>query len=206
MAKRWKFAFFALLTVFVAFIITLFILYRHYLPPAEKNDFAVDTKLNADDPMFTVSTTKQQLESLANQQLKEYNDKGSLKYVLDLQKKDVVLKGAITLIGYQVPYEMKFTPKVVEGGNLMLNQHSIRLGLFNLPVDRVLEYVKQSADLPDWVKILPDKKKVYIALEDIRIEDRFYLQARQFDLKNNHIQFSVYMLPNKKNAKHFSLK
>lgn len=206
MTKRWKFAFFALLIVFIAFIITLFILYRHYLPPAEKTDYSVDTKMSADDPMFTVSTTKQQLESLANQQLKEYNDKGSLKYALDMQKNDVVLKGAITLIGYQVPYEMKFTPKVVEGGNLMLIQHSIRLGLFNLPVDRVLEYIKQSADLPDWVKILPEKKKVYIALKDIRIEDKFYLQARQFDLKNNRIRFSVYMLPDKKNTKHFSVK
>ena len=176
------------------------------MPPAEKTDYSIDTKMSTDDPMFTVSTTKQQLESLANQQLKEYNDKGSLKYALDMQKNDVVLKGAISLIGYQVPYEMKFTPKVVEGGNLMLIQHSIRLGLFNLPVDRVLEYVKQRADLPDWVKILPEKKKVYIALKDIRIEDKFYLQARQFDLKNNRIRFSVYMLPDKKNVRHFSVK
>ncbi|HEX6922974.1 MAG TPA: YpmS family protein [Bacillales bacterium] len=194
MRKGWKIAFFSLLSVFLAFVVTLIGLYNYYLPSVEESDFSIDTEISSDDPIFTVSTTKQQLQSLVNRKIKQYNKMDSIKYKL-LIKDDMILKGAITILGNNIGFEMKFTPKVVDNGNLILQEHSIRLGLLNLPVGRVMGYIKKSTDLPEWVKILPEKQKVYIDLKAIHIEDQFYLKARQFDLEHNKIKFSVYTLP-----------
>ncbi|HEU5141333.1 MAG TPA: YpmS family protein [Bacillales bacterium] len=194
MNKGWKIAFFSLLAVFFAFIVTLIGLFDHYLPSVEKTDFSIDTEISTRDPIFTVSTTKQQLQPLINRKIKQYNKMNNIKYKL-IMKDDMILKGAISLLGNNIEFEMKFTPKVVDNGNLILQEKSIRLGLLQLPVGRVLGYIKNSADLPEWVKILPDKQKIYIALKDIHIEDQFYLRARKFDLEDNQIKFSVYILP-----------
>ncbi|HEX7064773.1 MAG TPA: YpmS family protein [Bacillales bacterium] len=194
MNKGWKIAFFTTLVVFFGFIVTLIGLFDHYLPSVEKTDFSIDTEVSTRKPIFTVTTTKQQLQPLINRKIQQYNKMDNIKYKL-IMKDDMILKGAITLLGNNIEFEMKFTPKVVDNGNLMLQEKSIRLGLLQLPVGRVLGYIKNSADLPEWVKILPDKQKIYIALKDIHIEDQFYLRAQKFNLKENKIKFSVYTLP-----------
>ncbi|HET7578721.1 MAG TPA: YpmS family protein [Bacillales bacterium] len=198
MRKVWKSAFFALLAIFIALIVALFALYKHYLPPAEKTDFSIDTKVDPGAPIFTVSTTKQQLQPLINRKIQKYNKMDQIQYRLLFTKKDMVLDGNIQLLGSPIEFQMKFTPKVLDDGNLVLKEHSIRLGLFNLPVDRVLEYIQKSAQLPDSIRILPKKKEIYLALTKIHIENQFYLRARKMDLKHNQIQFSVYALHSSK--------
>lgn len=194
MGKGWKVAFFSLLVVFLAFIVTLVALFNHYLPPGEKTNFSIENQINPSDPIFTVSTTKEQLQPMINRKISQSNKLNNIHYKLSFEQKDMVLKGTIKWLNNNINFDVKFTPQVLKNGDLMLKEQSIRLGLFNLPVERVMEYIKSSANLPKWVKILPKKKEVYIALTHIHIKNQFYLKARQINLKNDKIEFSVYTL------------
>ncbi|HET7656657.1 MAG TPA: YpmS family protein [Bacillales bacterium] len=194
MAKAWKFAFFSLLLVFIACIVALVALFHHYLPPAHQSDLSIDSKLTPGQPIFTVSTTKEQLQPMINRKIKRSNKMESIHYRLLFSDQDMILDGSILLLGSNIEFQMKFKPKTVDHGNLILEEQSARLGLFNLPVDRVLEYVKKSADLPKWVQILPKKKSIYIALKKIRVGGQFYLRAKKIDLKKDQLQFAVYTL------------
>lgn len=194
MGNRWKISFFALLVLFVALIVALVAVYEHYLPSAKKTEFSAHDEINTDEPIFTISTTKQQLQALVNDKLAEYNGQGNVKYHVDM-KDNVVLKGTLAFLGSDIEFAIELTPKVLDGGNVVLKEQSIRLGTFNLPVSRVMQYVKSSTALPDWITILPEKEEVYVALDDIHIENQFYIRARQFDLQKNHIEFSLYGLP-----------
>lgn len=194
MAKTWKIAFFSLLSVWIAFLIVLAALFHHYLPNAQKSDLSITNKLNPGNPIFTVSTTKEQLQPMINQRMRSSNKMKSIRYKIAFNKNDVILNGSIQLLGNKVPFQMKFVPNTVDDGNVILKEQSAQLGLFNLPVERVLEYVKKSADLPKWVQILPQKKSVYIALKQIRIGSQFYLRAKKINLKDDQIQFTVFTL------------
>lgn len=194
MVKRWKIAFFILLATFLATIVTLFALYKHYFPAVEESAFPLHTETNPDDPIFTVSATKQQLESLINEKLNDYNRDNDIQYTFSIGEDDLRLQGAIPFIGEHIPFEIIFTPQVLDNGNVMLNEQSMRLGLLQLPEGKVLEYVKRSAVLPEWVTIFPEERKIYIALKEIEIEDQFYLRAEHVNLARNSIDFSVYTL------------
>lgn len=194
MGKGWKIAFFSLLVIFVAFLFTLAALYHHYLPPAKKSNFSIEKQIHKGDPIFTVTTTKEQLQPMINRRIAQSNTLDQIHYKLFFQKNNMLVRGTIKLLGNRINFDVKFTPKVLKNGDLMLKEQSIRLGLFNLPVEQVMEYIKKSADLPKWVKILPKKKEVYVALTEIRIKKQFYLKAKKIDLKNDRFEFSVYTL------------
>lgn len=200
MGNRWKVAFFALLVVFVALMVSLVAVYEHYLPSAKKTDFSVQDQINPDEPIFTITSTKQQLQALVNDKLGEYSGKSNVQYHVEM-KDNLVLKGTLNFLGSDIEFAMELTPKVVDGGNMVLKEQSIRLGTFNLPVSRVMQYVQNSTKLPDWITILPDKEEVYVSLQDIHIEDQFYLKAQEFDLQKNQIKFSLYGLSKKQSNK-----
>ncbi|HET7628162.1 MAG TPA: YpmS family protein [Bacillales bacterium] len=194
MKKGWKFAFFALLIVFAAFLAVLYGLYQHYLPEAGDSTFSIEGDVEPGKPIFSVSTTKQQLQPMINARIKRYNRMDRIRYKV-VMKKDLIIKGVLDFLGSDIEFAMKMEPKVLRNGNMILKEKSIRLGLLQLPVPSVLKYIKDSADLPKSIKIAPKKKEVYVDLKSIHIEDQFYLAAKTFDLKKNKITFAVYTLP-----------
>lgn len=191
MGNRWKTAFFALLVFLAALTVALFVAFQHYLPAPKKTDFAIEDELNSDKPIFTVSTNKQQLQALVNEKLTASNEKENVRYKIEM-KDELAVKGAVVFLGNDISFSMTLHPKVTTSGNIILEEKSIRLGSFNLPVSRVLQYIKKSGQLPDWVTILPKKEEIHVALDDIQIENQFYLQAEQFDLEENDMTFSIY--------------
>lgn len=193
MANRWKISFFALLIVFVALIVMLFALYKHYLPSAKGAQTPVHDEINPGKPIFTIKTTPKQLQALANDKLEDYRGKGNVRYHIEMGR-DVTLKGTIPFLGNNIEFSIDLDPEVQKGGNLLLKEKGIRLGSFELPASRVMQYVKNSTDLPDWITILPKKEEVYVALDDIHFENQFYLRANEFNLKQHKIQFSLYGL------------
>lgn len=193
MVKRWKIAFYSVFIVFFAFIMTLAGLFYVYLSPVDESELKLDEQQDTGQPMFTVSSSKQQLTRLINQQLQGYEQKKNLHLRVDLQN-EIILDGALSIFGSDIAFEMRFKPVAQENGDLILKEESFQLGKVLLPQDKVLEFIKKGTSLPDWVQVLPDKERIYIALTEIKLEDQFYLKAKDINLGKNIIQFSVYKI------------
>jgi len=61
-----------------------------------------------------------------------------------------------------------------------------------LPASEVLKFIRAGSGLPKWITVLPDKQEIYVDMNRIVIQDRFYLKAKTMDLPNNRIFFNVY--------------
>jgi uncharacterized protein YpmS len=194
MVKRWKIAFYTVLAVFLVFILVLIGLFYYFFPPAGESQLTIDHGQKFGEQMFTASTTKEQVERLINEQLQSYDQQTNLKLVVALED-NIALNGTIKIFESDIAFEMKFKPVAQKNGDLVLIEDSFRLGRVPLPEDKVLEFIKKGTSLPDWVQVLPDQEKIYVALTEIELEDQFYLKAKEINLKENIIEFLVYKIP-----------
>lgn len=194
MEKRWKTAFFVLLSAFLLFLFALIGSYYYFFPSVKEQPLTIDDSQDPGSSMFTVSTTKQQLNWLINEQLAQYERSRKMNLHVSLTD-TIVLTGSFTIFSADIPFEMRFKPLALQNGDIVLVEESFRLGRLLLPEEKVLQFIKNGIDLPDWIQILPDKEKIYVALTEVTLENQFYLKAEKINLQTNEIQFLVYRLP-----------
>lgn len=140
-------------------------------------------------PIFTLKTDPQQLERLINDQLKESgDDKISFQVAID-QK--VVLSGNYKLLFTGIPFSMTFEPSV-SNGDILLKEAEVKLSGLDLPDEEVLQFFKNSSNLPEWVVIQPDRRQITIDPSKIAVMDGMVMRADTIDLGNDTIIFSIY--------------
>lgn len=186
--NRWKAAFITLISLIVVFIIVIGYL---ILAPTEKGTIP-KTTINSDKYVhFSIRTNKDDLNKLINHYIEKEGLNGPIKYNVYL-KNDVELHGSIPVFSENVQLKMTFEPEALKNGDLILKQKTISIGHLNLPVSYVLKFINQSYKLPDWVKIDPDKKTVYVGLQKMKIGNSdMKARINKFDLKDNNISFSL---------------
>lgn len=189
MKNRWKVAFFSLLAG--AIIIPIIVL-QVLFPDSNLHFDKEKTLHNGGTQVFEIHTTKDELNFLINDQLNKLK-KGNkdIGYVVELDD-EISLKGYITFFHNQVKFEMIFDPVVKKNGDLLLEEKVIKLGLINLPGDKILEFIEGSTDLPKWVKINADKENILLELTQIEFRKDMYIKASKIDLKNDDIRLKVF--------------
>ncbi|MGV3489021.1 MAG: YpmS family protein [Tuberibacillus sp.] len=186
--NKWKRAFLILAGIDLIFIIAVAVMLimlsqaKTPMPPAAKNI--------AQDPVFTVSSDKKQLADMVNSEITKH-PAGNLDFHVELSNTlDII--GQLKLFGLAIPFTMRFNPSVDAQGNVVLKEKDVKLGQFELPESQVLKFIQAGAGLPDWIYINPGKKEIYVDMNHVVIQDRFYLKAKEIDLANNKIIFNVY--------------
>lgn len=189
MKNRWKIAFFSLLAGAIIIPIIIF----QIVFPESNLHFDNDEKLhNGGTEVFEIQTNKSKLNFLINDQLNKLK-KGNkeVDYFVEIDD-EISLKGYITFFHNKVNFEMIFDPVVQENGDLLLEERVIKLGLINLPGDKILEFIEGSTELPKWVKINSDKENILLELTQIEFRKDMYIKAHKIDLKNDDIRFKVF--------------
>jgi uncharacterized protein YpmS len=191
MSNKWKISFITLVVVNTAVLVTIAYLIGIFSPQAIEYS---QNRTSNDNIHFKITSSKTQLNDLISQHLAENNKGNKIKYHVVLGD-ELKLIGTITAFGKDVSLFMNFEPKVRRNGDLILVEKSIKIGRLHLPDRKVLQYIKDKYDFPEWIIVQPDRKEVYVALNSLRLKNNIKIKANTFDLLEDDISFDVSILP-----------
>lgn len=191
--NNWKKLFFLLLSINIGIVIVVFLF---IFWPVESPDYPTKEFIEEDaGAEFTIRSGKDNLSELANAYLGKLPKEDNFTYMISLED-EVKLLGTIIAFGAEVPIQITFDPIVQENGDLVLQSNNMSLGLLRLPQDRILKYVNDRIDTPEWITINPKEEHIYIAITQMDLKSNFRVKVQQFDLENDQITFRI-KVPNK---------
>lgn len=184
----WKWGLLLLLAINVAFVgVVASRLIQVREPSAEtlKTTTAKSVKVG------TFTTNKEQLNDTVATYLKDYQSK-KFTYKVYAVSSSILFEGSYELLGYEVPLYVYFEPNRLENGAVQLKVTSFSVGTLPLPESEVLQYIKSSYDLPDFVTISPKKSTITINLQSMKNDAGIYLKATTIDLVNDNFSFDIF--------------
>ncbi|MBF7094620.1 YpmS family protein [Streptococcus sp. HF-1907] len=184
----WKWGLLLLLAINVAFVgVVASRLIQVREPSAEtlKTTTAKSVKVG------TFTTNKEQLNDTVATYLKDYQSK-KFTYKVYAASSSILFEGSYELLGYEVPLYVYFEPNRLENGAVQLKVTSFSVGTLPLPESEVLQYIKSSYDLPDFVTISPKKSTITINLQSMKNDAGIYLKATTIDLVNDNFSFDIF--------------
>ncbi|GMB09635.1 YpmS family protein [Thermolongibacillus altinsuensis] len=188
---KWKKLFFGLLFINLsALTLVLFLLFQPAKTPSVNVEEAKGNAKEAQGAELIIHTTKQHLNTIINDYVKQKMKTGSLSYEIQLADQ-VYIKSQIPVFEKEMDLTVTFIPNVTEQGNIELSNPTISLGQLKLPVQYVLKYMQKNASLPDWVKVDPKNERVYVLLNEVNIKKGYNVRAERFDLEKDEIVFKV---------------
>ncbi|MDQ0214429.1 uncharacterized protein YpmS [Oikeobacillus pervagus] len=194
MKTKWKRSFFLLLGMnlfILAMIIILIFL------PTKNDPLPVDVANQGDDPVqFHVNTNREDLNKIINAYIKKENQKSPIDYQVIL-KDNVELHGDVKVFSEDVDFKLTFEPKALNNGDLVLKQKGISLGQLKLPVSYILKFARDSYNPPDWIRIMPNDKMIYVSLKKMELKSDMKIRADHFNLKEDDIRFTL-LIPTEK--------
>lgn len=187
--NKWKIAF----LILFSFNLLIVILFFSFLVIGSNKPSQVKNKeITASVAEFVIQTDKNDLNSLINHYIEDEGLNGPIDYHVLLDD-EVELYGSIPVFSHELELKMTFEPEALENGDLILRQESISLGGISLPVNHVMKLIRDSYKLPEWVIIQPNEKTVYVNLQQMELNGGIQVRAKEFDLTNNRILFSMFV-------------
>jgi uncharacterized protein YpmS len=193
---RWKSAFFILLTIMI--IVPVIVVSLIFMNDKTQEEMARQEEKQG-KPIFNIESSKEQLNFLIKEQLTELKSGRNSKFDYDVRLEDnVQVSGYFTFFSNKVDFTMDFEPQVLDNGNLLLKEESIKLGALKLPGEKILEFIKGSTKLPPWVEINDNEETILVKLTEYKFQDQLFLKAESFNLEEDNIRFKVYYITKEK--------
>ncbi|MBM7647901.1 uncharacterized protein YpmS [Bacillus ectoiniformans] len=189
MKRFWKLSFFILLAVNAAIILFLVI---GLLSPIEDDPVPKATPVE-DAVEFHVQSNKEDLNRVIKTYIEKEKAGSPVDYNVYLRDK-VELYGEVPVFSERLEYKLTFIPKALKNGNVVLEQDDMTIGKIKLPVSYVLKAARDSYNFPEWVKIMPNDKMIYVSLDKMELKSDLKVKADRMDLEKDDIQFTL-MVP-----------
>lgn len=145
-----------------------------------------------DEPgaQFRVESTKADLNELINDYLDQVllADNADFSIWID---EDVHLTGAFRAFGVPIPLNVRMEPVVQANGDLVLTMTEMSLGLLDLPSNRILHYINQQVETPEWLYFDSENEQLYVAITQIDIQSNFRFSLQELDLTDDRIAFLI---------------
>lgn len=184
----WKWGLLLLLAINVAFV---GVVASRLIQVREPSAEALKTTTAKSVKVGTFTTNKEQLNDTVATYLKDYQSK-KFTYKVYAASSSILFEGSYELLGYEVPLYVYFEPNRLENGAVQLKVTSFSVGTLPLPESEVLQYIKSSYDLPDFVTISPKKSTITINLQSMKNDAGIYLKATTIDLVNDNFSFDIF--------------
>lgn len=185
MMTKWKVLFLSLATVnFIGLILLIYLV----MSPATTIQQQSPLATSSDGVELKIQTNKEDLNQIISQYIR--NTQGTSHYKVFL-KDEIYLQGMIKAFNSNLDLTLTFEPEIQKNGDLLLRQKGIFLGRLQLPASFVLNYIQNNYSLPEWITIHPDKKVIYLALQNVELGNFLHIKMKTFDLKNDQIEFSL---------------
>lgn len=185
-ANNWKRAFFLLLGL-VLFIIIVFIGLIFW--PVDQGEIPKEKNVGKTIP-FHVETNKEDLNKVINSYIAKEKGDTPIDYYVNL-KDDVELTGKLDLFSTSVHFNMTFEPKALKNGDIVLKQKGMSLGELHLPPSYVLKIAQESYHFPDWVRIFPNQKMIYVSTKRMNLKNNVSIRVNEFNLPKDRISFTL---------------
>ncbi|MGP4068611.1 YpmS family protein [Halobacillus sp. B29] len=185
--NKWRTSFWLLALLNI--IVLLVVLSLVFLP-STYTLVNVDKEKQSTDAEFTIVSTKENMEQLANEYLKELSTQTVFDYSITLDR-NVTLTGNIKAFEQVIPIKVELNPIVQENGDLVLEQERISLGQLPLPNKKVLGFVKDNYKLPEWVMVNPNEENIYVAVTQMDTASNFNIRVDRFNLNSNQLAFKI---------------
>ncbi|SFK40703.1 Uncharacterized protein YpmS [Halobacillus dabanensis] len=185
--NKWRTSFWLLALINLGIIIWLAAL---IFLPSSYTLVNVDQQKESPDAEFTIVSTKENMEQLANEYLSELSTQTVFDYSISLER-NVTLSGNIRAFDQVIPINVELEPVVQKNGDLVLQQERISLGKLPLPNKKVLEFVKDNYNLPEWVIVNPNEENIYVAVTQMDTASNFNVKVDRFNLNSNQLSFKI---------------
>lgn len=139
---------------------------------------------------FTIDTKKEDLNKLINYYIEKEGLNGPIHYDVYLTD-EVELYGEVAVFSQALQLKMTFEPKALENGDLILQQKDVYLGDVKLPVSYIMKFIRDAYKLPSWVIIQPNDQQVYVALQQMRLNNGIQVRVQEFDLAKDRISMKM---------------
>lgn len=150
------------------------------------------TVSRANDPVFTVEMTKDQVNRLIDYYLKHYLKNDALKYRISLSD-TAILSGQFKFLGAKIPFTLSMDPFVLENGDVQLKAKKLAVGALPVNVSTVLNFVGNDYHLPKWVALDTKKETITLHLSKFKTENGMSFRADHIDLDADKIDFSAFL-------------
>jgi len=188
----WKVGFLTLLVINIVFLLSLGILLILSSDQQELPKSKTDKGKYAE---FTIDTQKEDLNQLINYYIEKEGLNGPVHYNVFLTD-EVELYGEVSVFSQSLQLKMTFEPKALKNGDLVLEQKNVSLGDVKLPVSYIMKFIRDAYKLPSWVIIQPNDQQVYVALQEMRLNNDIQVRVEEFDLANDNISMKM-LVPTK---------
>ncbi|MFQ3545282.1 YpmS family protein [Halobacillus rhizosphaerae] len=185
--NKWKSSFWILAIINVGIILWLLALIFF---PTSYTIVNVDKEKESSDAEFTIVSTKENLEQLANEYLSELSTQTVFDYSISLDR-NVTLVGNIKAFDQVLPIKLELNPVVQKNGDIILEQKSISLGKLPLPNKKVMEFLEDNYNFPDWVIVNPKEENIYVAVTKMDTASNFNVRVERFNLNSNQLAFRI---------------
>lgn len=187
--KNWKRRFLILGAVNVAVLVVVALYLYSPIPERELIESSREYETEQSS-QFVVRSTKENVNNLVNAYLDKMLANTNHHYSVHLDE-DVQLFGELPIFSTTVPLLIHLEPLVQPNGDLVLKQKSISVGQLRLPNKKIMHYVEQYLEVPDWVIIQPKEEEIYVKVSEMDIRSNFRVGVDQFDLEANNIAFKI---------------
>ncbi|MFD1419113.1 YpmS family protein [Companilactobacillus keshanensis] len=182
----WKYAFIALVAILV---VGLGIIGTKVMSAPDET-YKVTSKIDSSDRVFTVNMNKTEANKMAQYYLKNTLNDGKTQYQLKL-KKDAELTGAIAFLGSKIHFNLVMQPYAKTNGDVLLKAKKLKIGDLSLPITFVMNYIKNSFKVPDWVSVNGSDKTILLKFTKFTTKDGYGIRAKKIDLKRDKLSFLV---------------
>ncbi|MGT2907193.1 YpmS family protein [Streptococcus dentiloxodontae] len=189
MTKLWKWLFLGLLALNLAFVGVVF--YKITSPSVLANSSKTVNHAN-EVQIGSFTMTKSELNDALSAFAKDYST-DDMSFDVTVTSSNILFEGTYTLLGYDVPLYVYFTPVVLENGGIQLQVTDVSAGSLSLPVSDALKFLKSSVkNLPSYIDIDSEKEVINVNLQEINNKTGVIAKATSLDLVNDHIEFNIY--------------
>lgn len=176
----WKWAFFGLLILIIGGMFIAFLMLKS--DSEVNNDFTVSKGKTVNTQLVL---DKGQINNLANYFLSSVKKDDETNTKFELGDKEAKILGNLTLLNTNVKYSLLFKPEVTDDGNIKLKATNMSIGKLPLPISIVILYIKQKHQTPDWVKIDPTNKTIYLNIRGMNGANGINYDAKKIDMNDD---------------------
>lgn len=181
----WKWAFFILATLLFVAGIAVWFLVQSFLSYDEESSFQSPDYTDRSGAEFEIITTKEDINLWIAEEIREEGEDDFTLYLDDA----IYVETGVEAFGFRIPVEMTLSPEVTDDGNLIVREEQFRLARFELPSEQVFQLIEVTADLPDWIEVLPAERSFFIDLRQASSEEGVDLRVLAFDLEEEDLRF-----------------
>lgn len=186
----WKWAFLILCLVLVLTFAGMTLLYLYAVPGSDSEERERPVYEASDGAVFEISTTKDDINLWIEQEIRAEGEDNFHLYLDDY----MYIETAVDVFGIQVPVDLRLIPEVTEDGNLILIEDRFRIAGFSLPSEQVFRLIRATADLPEWIDVIPESSEFFIDLREAASDGGMDLRIVEFDLAEERLKFEATFL------------